>query len=96
MFVYLSVEGQEQVALGHEPNAWQLTLSSKPIEYEGFTGMLIGEVEVALPSRESCIEPVLAKLKAKEQEIQAEAYKELQKIKDRRESLLCLEAPANA
>lgn len=90
MYVYLSIEGQEQVALGNQPNSWQYTLSPVEIVYEGFNGMLIGEVEVTLPSKENCMVPVLAQLKAKEQKIQAEAYEEMMQIKVRREALLCI------
>lgn len=90
MYVYLSIEGQEQIALGKTPNSWQYTLSPVTITYEGYTGMLIGEVEVALPSKESCMVPVLAQLKVKEQKIQAEAYEEMMLVKARREALLCI------
>ena len=90
MYVYLSSEGQEAVALGKEPSTWCYSLYPQPITYEGFTGMLIGEVEVALPTRDACMEPVLAQLKVKEQQVQAEAYKEMMAIKARRDALLCL------
>jgi hypothetical protein len=96
MFVYLTIEGQEQIALGEKPRPWQYTLTDAARSYET-TDILLGEVVIALPSAETCIQPVLDKLKAKEQEIQAEAYAEILKIKERREALLCLtmEAPAN-
>jgi hypothetical protein len=90
MYVYLSAEGQEAVALGKEPSTWCYSLYPQPIVYEGFTGMLIGEVAVTLPTREACMEPVLAQLKAKEQQVQAEAYEEMMEIKARRDALLCL------
>lgn len=94
MFIYLTIEGQEQVALGKDPQCWHFSVRTKLVEYET-TDVLLGEVSIPLPSRESCMEPVLSKLKAKEQEIQAEAYKELQAIKARRDSLLCLEMVTN-
>lgn len=97
LIAYLSIEGQEQVALGKEPSMWHWSLSPNEIVYEGFTGMKLAEVEIPLPSAETCMAPVLAKLKAKEQEIQAEAYKEMMDIKARRDALLCLtmEAPSH-
>jgi len=97
MHVYLSIEGQEQLALGKEIQTWHTTLSLSEIAYEGYTGRHIGTVEIELPSKESCLQPVLERLKAKEQEIQAEAYKEMMEIKARRDALLCLtmEAPSH-
>lgn len=97
LIAYLSIEGQEQVALGKAPSSWHWSLHEEEINYEGFTGMKVGEVELELPTAEVCMTPVLAKLKAKEQEIQAEAYREMMEIKARRDALLCLtmEAPSH-
>lgn len=89
MLVYLTIEGQERVALGEAPHQWHYTVREEAVTYET-TDKLIGEFSVTLPTREECMEPVLAKLKAKEQEIQAEAYKEMMEIKARRDALLCL------
>lgn len=90
MLVYLTIEGQERIALGQPPSSWHYTLSAEPREYEGCTDMKIGEMTLNLPSKEACMVPVLAQLKAKEQEIQAEAYKEMMVIKSRRDALLVL------
>lgn len=89
MFVYLTIEGQEQVALGKKPQCWHYSLLDNVRDYET-SDILLGQVTVNLPSKESCMEPVLARLKAKEVEIQAEAYEEMLKIKVRRDALLCL------
>jgi hypothetical protein len=90
MFVYLTIEGQEKVALGERPNSWHYTVSDTTRDYEGNTDTLLCEVSIPLPSKEFCMAPVLAKLKAKEAEIQAEAYKEMLLVKARRDALLCL------
>ena len=89
MLLYLTIDGQEQVALGKDPHSWHFNVRMVKPEYET-TDVFLGEITANLPSKESCMEPVLKKLKAKEQEIQAEAYKELMAIKSRRDALLCL------
>ena len=93
MFVYLTPEGQEAVALGQDVQTWHVRLSQRPVNYEGFEDMLIGEIDVKFPSKEACAAPVIMRLAELEKEIHAEAHKRLSEVKIRRESLLCLEAP---
>lgn len=89
MFIYLTIEGQEQVALGKAPYSWNYILRDELIAYES-ADTLLAEVTIPLPSRESCMNPVLGMLKARETKIQAEAHAEMMKIRERREQLLAL------
>ena len=89
MLVYLSIEGQERIALGQEPFAWQYLVQEKEISYE-HNYVLVSSFTPNLPTREACMDPVLKGLKEKEDKINAEAFMELQRLKGRRESLLCL------
>lgn len=93
--VYVTVEGLEQIALGNRLWAWHYTVREAEEEASEHS-ILIGEFEPALPGREDCIAPVLERFRAKEAEIQAEAYRELQEVKSRRDNLLALtmEQPA--
>jgi len=92
--VLVTVEGMEQIAKGGEPYSWQLQI----IKAEDFDEhpdvysdrMLVERFAAQLPSAAECVAPVLAKLRAKEQEIQAEAYEEMMKVKERREQILAL------
>lgn len=87
--VYLTVEGQEQLALGNSIYSWNYV--TRLADSEGPDGAaLLGSLEVALPTVEQCLPPVLAKLKKREAEIQAEAYKEVMEIQERRNNLLSL------
>jgi len=92
--VLLEVEGMEQLAKGGTPHNWQLQVRTES-EYTACPEVyadrkLIGSFTAQFPSAVECIAPVLEKLKAREQEIQAEAYEEMMKVKERREQLLAL------
>lgn len=89
MLVYLTIEGQERIALGEQPHDWHFIVRAEAPFYE-ITDILLGECSFPLPSKETCMTPVLAQLKVKEDEINAEAYKELMAVKARRDALLCL------
>ena len=97
MKIYLNTDGQELHAQGKQLWSWHCTLRMEN-EYEKTPkgGILLGELEVDLPTPEACIGPVLAALKAREQEINAQAHEDLGKIKERRDNLLALtyEEPA--
>ena len=92
--ILVTVEGMEQIAKGGEPYSWQLNIvlardfENHPEVY--IDRKLVGRCPVTFPSAAECIAPVLAKLKKKEQEIQAEAYEEMMKVKERREQILAL------
>lgn len=91
--ICMTTEGMERWATGQTLYSWhfnvlleEVTLSS---QYR-----LLGEVDVRMPSPEDCIVPVLEALAKREQEIRTESYEELQKIKQRRNDLMMLSAPA--
>lgn len=90
--VMVTVEGLEQIAKGGVPYAWQLQVApAEGFKVENYTERTeVGRFTAKFPSAADCITPVLEKLKAKEQEIQAEAYAEMMKVKERREQLLAL------
>lgn len=91
--IYVTAEGLERVALGKFLYAWDFSVREEgglPPE----RGAKIGEIEPKYPSIAECIPVVMETLKAKEAEIQAEAYGEVQKIQERRNNLLILENQA--
>lgn len=50
----------------------------------------LGYIDVELPSVETAVQIALAKLKAKEQEIQSQAYRDLQEVQNERSKLLSI------
>jgi len=88
--LYVNVDGLEQIALGEVLWPWHFTLQTNQYDVPPTGAVYLGEVDYELPKAEDCIAPVLAKLAAREQEIQAEAYREVQELKGRRENLLSL------
>ena len=87
--IYLDVEGQESLATNKTVWPWNYSIRTEDVE-PSKGGKLLAEVEVELPSRESCIPTVLEMLKEREQSIQAEAHKDLRAVAERRENLLAL------
>lgn len=87
MKIYLNSSGMEQHVQGNILYSWHYALVEDDQEN---SGVLIAQVDVKLPSVEECIPAVLEKLKTEEAAIQAEAYKDLQRIKERRQALLTL------
>jgi len=87
--IYLEVEGQESLATNKTVWPWYYSIRTEDVE-PSKGGKLLAEVEVELPSRESCIPTVLEMLKEREQSIQAEAHKDLRAVAERRENLLAL------
>lgn len=89
MKIYLDTDGQENLALGKTLWPWHYSIRT-----DGDTpskgAILIGECEVLLPSKEACVMPVLETLKAREDEINAQAHEDLAAIKLRRDNLLAL------
>lgn len=89
--IYLEVEGQESLATNKTVWPWNYSIRTEDVDVEPSKGgKLLAEVEVELPSRESCIPTVLEMLKEREQSIQAEAHKDLRAVAERRENLLAL------
>lgn len=98
--VFLTVDGQEVFAKGGTLYAWHFSIYMAAEDHEynkpAPDSICIAEdVLVELPPIATCIKNVLAKLSAKENEIQAQAYKDSLEIKQRRDDLLMIghEAP---
>ena len=87
--IYLRVSGMEKLVLGQELYSWDYLLVM-PGETEPAEGVYVGMATIDLPPKEICVAPVMAKLKAKEQEIQAEAHLAMKEVAERREKLLAL------
>ena len=88
----MTTEGMERWATGQTLYSWHFTATLEETDL-GPQYLLLGEVDVRMPSPEDCIVPVLEALAKREQEIRTESYEELQKIKQRRNDLMMLSAP---
>ena len=89
--VYVTVEGLERVALNLPLYSWHINTVQENNDIGQAEGSyLLHEFDALLPLAVDCIQPVLAKLAEQEQEIQAEAYREVMELKQRRENLLSL------
>ena len=91
--ICITTEGMEHWATGQTLYGWHFIATREETDL-GPQYRLLGEVDVRMPSQEDCIVPVLEALAKREQEIKAESYEELQKIKQRRNDLMMLSAPA--
>ena len=87
--LYLLPEGAEALALGRTLYTWNYAVREEDADAPA-NSLPLGEIEFDLPSPVKCIQPVLAKLAQREAEIQAEAYKEVLELKERRQNLLSL------
>jgi hypothetical protein len=87
--IYLTPEGLEALALGRNLYSWHWGLQEA-----GGTlpenSIQVATCEAVLPSKEACIPPVLAKLKEREDEINASAQEDLMAIRQRKNDLLML------
>jgi hypothetical protein len=81
--IYLNSEGQEAFALGQTPNSWHFSVRPVGGYAESERSILLLEVELPMPNQVTCALRATEKLKAREQEIQAEAYKEVQAVQER-------------
>lgn len=95
LHICLTPEGQEYLATGKDLWYWHFAAFSKqraddpaPAVPEGC--MELSVVNVPLPSKESCIQPVLRKLAKREQELRLELADELKSLAERRANVLCL------
>lgn len=87
--IYLTSEGLEALALERTMYTWCYSTregSDEPPK----NSIKIAEIEVCLPPKEACIAPVLAKLKEREDEINATAQTDLMAIQQRKNDLLML------
>lgn len=85
---------------GHLPVAkgdtlWSWHFAAVPVTENGYEtasegSSHLGYIDVTLPSTEVAVQVALNKLKTKEQEIQAQAYRDVQEIQEERSKLLSL------
>lgn len=97
--IYLTPDGAEALATGNRVWPWHFSCR-EVAEDETFDppvegAMEIGETEVIFPSSETLIGVAEKKLKAKLQEIRAEAYQEEREVQERLDKLLALPAPTS-
>ena len=87
--LYLLPEGAESHALGRTLYTWYYALREESSDAPD-SSLFLAEVEFDLPTPADCVQPVLAKLAKRETELQAEVYKEIMELKERRANLLSL------
>lgn len=92
--IFLNIEGMERHATGKDLFAWDFSTQLRKEGDERYDTMQgftwLADVELLMPDATDCIAPVLAKLKAREAEINAEAGKELRLLQQRRNDLLMI------
>lgn len=89
MKIYLEAEGQENLANGKQIWPWQYVTRTNERDAPKLA-VLVGECEITLPTKETCIPTVLAMLEESAQKINATAHEDLRAIAERRENLLAL------
>lgn len=89
LLVYLDSAGQENLAHNRPLYPWHYTVRMEG-EAPSEGAVLLGEFTPTFPSVEACIPAVLATLKKKEQELQAQVHLDLQEVQQRRDALLML------
>ena len=89
MKVYLTVEGLERIALGHQLYSWDYVVREEGEDPPKYS-KLVGDFTASYPLPAECVHPVLAKLTEREAAIQAEAYKEVAELKQRKANLECI------
>jgi len=87
--IYLNAEGLEAHALGQTMYSWHYTIR-EDTDSPPKNSIKLVEVEATMPLKKACIAPVLAKLKEREEEINASAYEDLRAITQRKNDLLML------
>ena len=88
--IYLNSEGQEQFALGQPNNSWHFSVHPVEGYLPSETSILLLEVDLPMPDKVVCALKASEKLKAREKEIQAEAYKEVMAVQERMQKLASL------
>lgn len=88
--LWITAEGQEAIANGRSMYTWHYIVREQDEEPYKADEICVAEFTMTLPSVEVLIPNVMEHLKNKEAEIQAEAYKDVMKIKERRENLLAI------
>lgn len=87
--IYLTPEGLEALALGRNLYNWHYSTRLED-DTPPKNSILIAKCTAKLPAKEACIAPVLAKLKEREDEINASAAEDLMAIRQRKNDLLML------
>jgi len=93
--------GTIPVTLYYHQHLYDDSISVKSYEYTyDETVILLGTQEILVPafpkfSREDLITQIAARLREKQQKIQAEAFKEVQEIEEKIQTLLALPAPTD-
>lgn len=95
--VYLTAAGAEEIALGRQPTYYNYGI--RPAEGEDWVtslpehAILLGEVEVTLPTPQLAAERAKARLEKELQELRTQAYVQEKEVQQRINNLLALPAP---
>lgn len=98
LIVVMTKDGLEELANGRTARyCYVLTPAEewkdmKPY-YDKQGGTKVGEVELDLPSREEAVKAILPFMDAEKAAIMEKAWKECEKVDERKQSVLALEAP---
>lgn len=101
LIVVMTKDGLEELANGRTSRyGYVLTPAEewkdmKPY-YDKQGGTKVGEVELALPSREEAVKAILPFMDAEKAAIMEKAWKECAEVDERKQSVLALEAPKPA
>ena len=93
--IYLNTEGMERHAKGESLYSWNYSIqvrqpNDEPYGKEKGDFLELATIDPVLPVPAACIVPVLAKLKAREDELRQETQAELDKLQQRRNDLLMI------
>ena len=88
--LWITAEGQEAIATGKNMYTWHYIVREQDEEPYKEDEICVAEFSITLPPVAKLIPVVMEHLRVKEAEIQAEAYKDVMKIKERREKLLAI------
>lgn len=88
--LWITAEGQEAIATGKNLYTWHYIVREQDEEPYKPDEICVAEFTITLPSVATMIPTVMEHLAKREAEIQAEAYADVMKIKERREKLLAI------
>lgn len=98
VFIYLDSDGAERVVKGQIPFPYDFKLRVEGCsiyDTPPTDGILVGECEVSVPSRDRCASMAESALRKKLAEVRANAYQEERDLQRRIEELLALPAPTS-
>jgi len=87
--IYLDKAGHKTIATGNDPWAWEYTVRAGEMQPPAGS-LLLGELEVHLPSAEECIPVALATLANEEHEARMELQAKLDALNESRSKLLAI------